>query len=112
VSPNDPHERLATVVEAIVATGTSVPRVIGMLATVLRNWRFNHEAKLLEAAVAVMLDGPTDEERIAAWFDAQAVKERELLNSGRCNNLITTQERWLVYKASAQSVREGEWRKP
>lgn len=54
----------------------------------------------------------SDIEQIAAWFEAQAVKERELLDSGHCNNPDLTRERWLVYKASAQSVREGTWRKP
>lgn len=49
--------------------------------------------------------------QIAAWFEDQAAKEQELLDSGRCNSRERTQERWLVYRASAQSVREGAWRK-
>lgn len=54
----------------------------------------------------------TDVEQIAMWFEAQAAKERELLDSGRCRPDARTiaQERWLVYKASALSVREGAWR--
>ena len=52
----------------------------------------------------------TDVEQIAAWFDEQAEKEQALLDTGRCNNRSRTQERWLVYKASAQSVRDGAWR--
>ena len=54
----------------------------------------------------------TNVAQIAAWFEDQAAKERELLDSGRCNNRSLTEERWMVYKASAQSVREGAWRKP
>ena len=45
------------------------------------------------------------------WFEEQAVKERELLDSGRCNNRLTTYERLIVYKAAAMSVRGGAWRK-
>ena len=52
----------------------------------------------------------TDVERIAAWFDDQAARERALLDSGRCNDPTLARERWLVYKASAQAVREGRWR--
>lgn len=54
---------------------------------------------------------PSDVEQIAAWFEEQAAKEQELLDSGRCTNRVTTQERWLVYKASAMAVRAGEWKK-
>ena len=53
---------------------------------------------------------PTDIEQIAAWFEGQAAKERDLYDSGNCNNPVLTLERWMVYKASAQSVREGAWR--
>lgn len=52
----------------------------------------------------------TDVERIAAWFDDQAARERALLDSGHCNNPALAQERWLVYKTSAQAVREGSWK--
>lgn len=106
--------KLARVVDAILRTGTSVPAVVDMLATVLREMKFVDEATLLEDAASVMLGAPPDAVQIAAWFDAQAAKERELLDSDqlRPDARERTQERWLVYKASAQSVREGAWRKP
>ena len=53
----------------------------------------------------------TDVELIVAWFEEQAAKERELFDSGRSNNPALTQERWIVYKISAQSMREGAWKK-
>ena len=104
--------RLAAVVDAILGTGTSVPAVVDMLASILRERKFHHEANLIGTAVGVMMGEPSDVERIAAWFDTQAVKERELLDSGRCNNPGLAEERWLVYKASAQSVRANAWRTP
>lgn len=54
-----------------------------------------------------------DVEQIAAWFEEQAAKEQELLDSPKLHPDAKerTQERWLVYKASAQSVRAGAWRK-
>jgi len=104
--------QLAEAVHMILATGTSVPAVVDMLAAILRGWKFVREAELIGTAVGVMMGEPSDVERIAAWFDAQAVKERELLDSGRCNNPGLAEERWLVYKASAQSVRANAWRTP
>ena len=56
--------------------------------------------------------GMTPIEQIAVWFEEQAAKERDLLDSGRCNNPGLAEERWLVYKASAQSVRANAWRAP
>lgn len=54
----------------------------------------------------------TNVERIAAWFDDQAARERALLDSDRLrpDARERAQERWLVYKASAQAVREGSWK--
>ena len=104
--------QLAAVVHAILTTGTSVPAVVDMLASILRECRLVREADLIGTAVGVMMGEPSDVERIAAWFDAQAVKERELLDSGRCNNPGLAEERWLVYKASAQRVRANAWRTP
>ena len=106
--------RLAAVVDAILRTGTSVPAVVDMLAAIFREGKFSDEAALLEDAAAVMLGAPPDTAQIAAWFDAQADKERELLDSKqlRPDARERVQERWLAYKASAQSVREGAWRKP
>jgi hypothetical protein len=53
----------------------------------------------------------SDIEQIVAWFDEQAAKEQRLLDTGSCNPSLT-QERWLVYKASAMAVRDGLWKKP
>lgn len=104
--------QLAAVVHAILSTGTSVEAVVDMFASVLRACRFAHEADLIETAVRVMMGAPSDVEKIAEWFDAQATKERDLLDSGRCNNPSLAEERWLVYTASAQSVRANAWRAP
>jgi hypothetical protein len=54
----------------------------------------------------------SDIERVIAWLDALADKEHALLESGRCNNVPLTQERWLVYKAIALDLRDGLWNKP
>jgi hypothetical protein len=56
----------------------------------------------------------SDIELIAAWFEAQAASEREALDSGLCrpDARERTLERWIVYKASAQAVRNGDWKKP
>ena len=53
-----------------------------------------------------------DIEQIAAWFEAQAASEREALDSGQCrpDAKERTLERWIVYKASAQAVRNGDWK--
>lgn len=55
----------------------------------------------------------TDVEQIAAWLEAETAKERELLDSDRLRPEARerTQERWLVYKCSAQRVLEGAWKK-
>lgn len=52
-------------------------------------------------------------EQIAAWFEAQAAKERVLLDSDqvRPDASERTHERWLVYKASAIAIRQGDWKK-
>jgi hypothetical protein len=65
----------------------------------------------LRFKLAAHNSGMTPIEQIAVWFEEQAAKERELLDSGKCNNPALTQERWMVYKASAGCVREGAWRK-
>jgi hypothetical protein len=101
--------QLTALVDAILVTGTSMPALIDMFAAVLRLNSMPHEADQI-SAVGHGEPSP-DAELIAAWFDDQAVKEHELYNSGNCNNPILTLERWMVYKASAQSVREGAWRK-
>ena len=106
------HAQLAAALHAILATGTSVPAVVDMLASILRECRFVREADLIGTAVGVMMGEPSDVERIAAWFDAQAIKERDLLDSGRCHNPGLTEERWIVYKAAAQRVRANAWRTP
>jgi hypothetical protein len=55
----------------------------------------------------------TDVDQIAAWFEDQAAKERAHLDSKdiRPDAIQLAQERWLVYKASAQAVRSGAWKK-
>jgi len=52
-------------------------------------------------------------EQIAAYFDEQAAKESDLqrLPAVRPDSKKRIQERWMVYKASAQAVRDGQWRK-
>lgn len=52
-------------------------------------------------------------EQIAAWFEAQAAKERVLLDSDqvRPDAIERTHERWLVYKASAIAICQGDWKK-
>lgn len=103
---------LTSVVDAILVTGTSVPALIDMFAAVLRLNGLAREADQVSAIAHG--EPPPTIEQIAAWFEAQATKERELLDSDqlRPDARERTQERWLVYKASAQSVREGAWRKP
>lgn len=99
---------LVAIVDAILVTGTSVPSLINMFAAVLRLNGLAQEADQISAVA----DGepPPAIEQIAAWFEEQAVKERELYDLGSCNNPLLTLERWMVYKASAQSVREGAWK--
>ncbi len=47
------------------------------------------------------------EDALVVYLENQAVQERALLESGRCNSPETTQERWLVYKALIVEVRSG-----
>lgn len=105
--------QLGTAVDAILRTGTSVPSVVDALARILRQMKFVREAELLEEAVNVMMGVPSDVKQIADWFEEQAFKERELLDSDRLrpDARKSAEERWLVYKASAQGVRERVWKK-
>lgn len=102
---------LAKTIQAILETGSSERDVIDKFAAALHQLGLTKEAELIYAANSELWGQPSDVEQIAAWFEAQAVKERELLDSDRCNSPVTTHERWLVYKASAQSVRERAWKK-
>lgn len=105
--------QLAAVVDTILATGTSVASVVEMFTAILHANGLTPEPNpIARAAASIKLDTAASTEQIATWFDTQAAKERELIDSGRCTNLVTTQERWLVYKASAQEVRAGTWRRP
>lgn len=103
---------LATTIKALLETGNSERDVIDKFAAALHQLGFTKEAELIFTAATALWGQPSDVEQIAAWFEAQAVKEHELLDSGYCNSPVTTNERWLVYKASAQSVRERVWKKP
>ena len=107
--------QLAAVVDAILATGTSAASVVEMFTVILHTKGLTTEPNpIASVANSIKLDTAADTELIAAWFDAQAAKEHELLNSDRLrvDACERTQERWLVYKASAQSVRAGTWRTP
>lgn len=105
---------LSETIQAILATGNSERDVIDKFAMALHSLGLTKEAELIYAAASTLWGQPSEADQIAAWLEAQAVKERELLDSGGCTNratTATTSERWLVYKASAQSVREGAWKK-
>jgi hypothetical protein len=102
---------LAKTIQAILETGSSKRDVIDKFAAALHQLGMTKEAELIFTAATELWGQPSDVDQIAAWFEAQAVKERELIDSERCNNPVTTHERWLVYKASAQSVRERVWKK-
>jgi hypothetical protein len=107
--------QLAAVVDAILATGTPMASIIEMFTEVLRaNGLTTEPNPIASAAASIKLDTAADAEQIAAWFEAQAAKERELLDSWstRLDARERIQERWLVYKASAMEVRAGTWRKP
>lgn len=54
----------------------------------------------------------SDVEQIAAWFEGHATAERALLDSDqlRADASARAHERWLVYKASAIAVRQGDWK--
>ena len=101
---------LAKTIKAILETGNSERDVIDKFAAALHQLGFTKEAELIFAAASALWGQPSEIDQIAAWFEAQAVKERELLDSGYCNSPVTTHERWLVYKASAQSVRASAWK--
>ncbi len=102
---------LAKTIQAILETGNSSRDVIDKFAAALHQLGLTKEADLIFTAASELWGQPSDVEQIAAWFEAQAVKERELLDSDACNSPVTTHERWLVYKASAQSIRERVWKK-
>lgn len=102
---------LAQVVEAMLAGGSSKRAVVDKLAEALQIAGLTEEAALVFDAASRLWGEPSPAEQIAAYFDEQAAEENRLLASGQCNNPQLAQERWIVYKASAQSVREGAWRK-
>ena len=102
---------LAEAVESILAGGSSKRAVVDKLAAALQATGLTEEADLVFEAASQLWGEPSHAEQIAAYFDAQAEEEGKLLVSGQCNNPQLAQERWLVYKASAMSVREGAWRK-
>ena len=102
---------LVGVVEAMLASGSSKRAVVDKLAAALQAAGLAEEAALVFDAASRLWGEPSVAEQIAAYFDEQAAEERRLLDSGQCNNPQLAQERWLVYKASAMSVREGAWRK-
>ena len=106
--------QLVTSVKALLETGESVRAVIDKFAAALYQNGCLKEAELILAVGSNLWGEPSDAEGIAAWLDAQAAKERELLDSDRmrADAHERTQERWMVYKASAQAVREGAWKKP
>lgn len=101
----------AKAIEALLASGNSKRAAVDKLAAALRVAGLTEEADLVFDAASRLWGEPSHAEQIAAYFDEQAAEERRLLDSGQCNNPPLAQERWLVYKASALSVREGAWRK-
>ena len=105
---------LAAVVKAILETGNSERDVIDKFAAALHQLGLTKEADLIHAAASTLWGEPSEAEQIVAWLEGQAVKERELLDSDqmRPDARERTQERWMVYKASAGAVREGAWKKP
>ena len=104
---------IAAVVKAILETGNSPRAVVDKLAAALHQAGLPKEAELIHNAASVLWGEPSDAERIATYFEDQAAKERELLDSGRCNDGgERSRERWMVYKASAQAVRDRAWSKP
>lgn len=54
----------------------------------------------------------TELAQILLWIEKLAAQEAQLLASGRCNNPLLTQERWLVYQGIAMGLRDGIWKKP
>lgn len=102
---------LVMTIRAILETGESPRAIIDKVATALHQLGLERESALIFDAASNLWGEPSEVDQIAAWFEGQAAKEREVLDSGVCNNLVTTQERWLVYKASAQSVRDRVWKK-
>ena len=105
---DDKVSALATTLKALLETGNSARDVIDKFAAALHQLGFTKEAELIFTA---LWGQSADVAQITAWFEDQATKERALLDSGKCNNRTLTQERWMIYKASAQSVLEGTWRK-
>lgn len=105
---------LAAAVQAILATGDSPRGVIDKFAVALHQLGLTKEADLVHTAASTLWGEPSEAEQITAWLEGQAAKERELLDSDqmRPDARERTQERWMVYKASAGAVREGAWKKP
>jgi hypothetical protein len=91
--------------------GDSPRAAIDKFAAALHLVDLPKEAELIDGAASTLWGEPSDVEQIAIYFEGQAAKERELLDSGRCNNPALAQERWMIYKAAAQDVRAGAWRK-
>ena len=102
---------LAAVIKSILETGNSPRDVIDKFAAALHQLGLVKEADLIHAATSVLWGQPSEVDQIAVYFEDQAAKERELLDSGRANNRELPQERWMVYTASARAVRDGAWRK-
>ena len=105
---------LAAAVQVILETGDSPRGVIDKFAAALHQLGLTKEADLVHTAASTLWGEPSEAAQITAWLEAQAVKERELLDSDqmRPDARERTQERWMVYKASAGAVREGAWKKP
>jgi hypothetical protein len=103
---------LAAVVQTILETGNSSRTVIDKFAAALHQLGLVKEADLIHNAASVLWGQPSDIDAVVAYFEGQAAKERELLDSGRCNNPSLAQERWMIYKAAAQEVRARAWSKP
>ena len=102
---------LAAVVKAILETGNSSRAVLDKFAAALHQVGLPKEADLVHNAASVLWGQPSDVDLIAAFFEEQAHEEQELLDSGRCNNPPLAQERWMLYKASAQAILERAWQK-
>lgn len=106
--------QLVTVIKAILETGDSPRGLIDKFAAALHQCGLAKEADLVHTAASTLWGEPSEAEQITAWLEGQAANERELLDSDQMRHDARerTQERWMVYKASAGAVREGAWKKP
>ena len=105
---------LVAAMQAILETGDFPRSVIDKFAAALHQLGLTKEADLVHTAASTLWGEPSEAEQIAAWLEGQAAKEKELLDSDqmRPDAHERTQERWMVYRASAGAVREGAWKKP